>query len=152
MIGLLRYAPYAIGALLLIGLLFYRGQAIKAEAERDLLQDRLTVALIQNREKDKTIALLESWKEKTDGILTDLTSKIETLAAESQDIQDEITNLGKTDADAKTWLDTAVPDPVRRVLRKKGGNGQHYRFPLRPRTAPLRQERARSPDQRAIGQ
>ncbi|MBK1868271.1 hypothetical protein JHL16_18100 [Aestuariivirga sp. YIM B02566] len=152
MIGLLRYLPYAIGAILLIVLLYYRGEAIKAEAERDLLQDKLTIALIQNREKDKTIDLLKSWKEKSDGIQTDLISKIEKLAAESQDIQDEITNLGKTDADAKTWLDTPVPDAVRRVLGKKRGNGKRDGLLVPGRASPLRHERARSPTQRRPGQ
>ena len=152
MIAAIRYAPYIVGALLLIGLLYFRGEAIKAEAERDLLQDKLTIALAQNREKDKTIDLLQAWKDRSDGILTDLTAKIEKLSSDSQAIQDEITNLGKTDADAKTWLDTPVPDSVRRVLNRKARNGQQYRFPLSARATSCGSQRARPPDKRAVGE
>ena len=116
----LAIAGLILVALLSMGILalWYRSEAIGAEAERDRARADLTLAADANRKAVATIADMQAQARRDNQVTAAMVDELkrinEALAVQSA----ALTDLEKSNADVRAYLDTAVPDDLRRLYAR----------------------------------
>lgn len=119
----LKLAPYlvmaSILAVLAILLVVERGKADDAIKETERLNAQVDGLLKINADQGAAIARLTNQRQIDDKFVTALTSDLAALRDEAGNTTQAISDLKATDPDAKTFLDTALPDSVKRLYGGK---------------------------------
>lgn len=123
MLALLRALPY-LAIVALIGLvLWFRGEAVKADGERDLAvthkqiaEQSLKDAVAVNERQDKTIEALTKLRDSNDALLTALNLSLQEISGKTDLTRSDIRQLEKSNAAVRNYLDTPVPPDLGRVL------------------------------------
>lgn len=110
-------------AALLVGLLWYRSEAIQAAAERDTARAEVQTAAAVNAAQKAVMDRLTAFREIDDKLMTDLQSRLGEIAAQAGEATQAIRELEKTSADAKAYLAVPVPADLGRVLNKGAVGG-----------------------------
>jgi LysB family phage lysis regulatory protein len=101
------------------GLLWYRGEAIDARAERDAARAELATAVAVNEENVKTIERMVEQQRRNDLIILGLADELAKINAGLQEQNDAIDDLAEADESVRAYLATAIPDALR--LQLNGG-------------------------------
>lgn len=112
----LRLAPYAVIGLLLIGLLWYRGNAIDAEAEAARFQVERDTAIAANKSLDAALARERAQNAENDRLLGELFDEIAKINRGVADAAADIEGLKDANEDVRAYLSGAVPDALRLQL------------------------------------
>ncbi len=119
----LKLAPYlvmaGILAVLAILLVVERGKADDAIKETERLNAQVDGLLKINADQGAAIARLTNQRQIDDKFVTALTSDLAALRDEAGNTTQALSDLRATDPDAKTFLDTALPDSVKRLYGGK---------------------------------
>lgn len=113
---------YAIGGAAIVilglgaGLLWYRGEAIDAEAERDKARAELAIAAKVNADNLVVIQRMQEQQRINDRILLGYAEELAKINAGLQEQNDAIDELAETNEDVRAYLDTVVPDALRMQL------------------------------------
>lgn len=113
---------YALGALalLIVGMagviMYYRGNAIDAEARAARVTAERDTAIAVNAAKDKEIARLERQATINNQIMVDVHKELQELNAKAAETNQALTELETTNEGVKVFLDTALPDELKRLL------------------------------------
>lgn len=112
-----------IGALLVFmaviaGLLWYRGEAISAAAERDRARADLQVAVDANAAQQATIGRLRADAEANDRLLADMAAQIAIITSKVTETNAALSDLKETNADVRDYLSTPVPPDLDRLLNR----------------------------------
>lgn len=116
------YRLYALGALalLIVGMggtiMYYRGNAISAEARAARVTVERDTVIAINEQKDKEIARLTRQAEINNNIMVDLHTAMQELNTKAAETSRALTELESTNADVRIFLDTALPAELKRVL------------------------------------
>lgn len=122
LIGAIAIAFLAVGSLAL----YWRGNAIAAAAERDRAYADLRVAVEANRINLDAIAALRAEAEANDRLNAELAERLEAINASIVEGNKVLGELRETNADVRSYLDTPVPDDLRRLYdRGSKGGGPH---------------------------
>lgn len=112
----LRLAALA-AFLAIVGMaLWYRSEAISAEAARERIAGQLATVAEVNRQQQATIERITRMRQNDDRILSDLTNEIARLTDVAAQTQESVTELEKTNENVRAYLAGAIPDDLRRVL------------------------------------
>lgn len=93
----------------------YRGNAIKAEAETARVQAALDLALDANKVSADTIDRMQKQDAANDKIAADLAVKLAAVNTALIETTTARADLKGKDENARSYLDTPVPDSVRRL-------------------------------------
>lgn len=122
----LKAAPYVIVGLLVAALsgaaLWYRGEAAQAETERVRVETQNTGLLKIVADQGATIARLASQQQIDEKLITRVTSTLEAIQMDAAKTSQAVTDLKETDPNARQYLDTTIPDGVRRLLNNPGSS------------------------------
>jgi len=118
MLTSLRLAPYLAMGLLLIGLLWYRGNAIDAEAARDKARAELALAVAANEENQKTIDIMAERDRRKDVLLGEIFKQVEAINKNTADAAQGIVDLEKANEDVRKYLGDRVPPSLGLQLDK----------------------------------
>lgn len=113
-----KLLPYGITLILLIAVFWFRGNAIDAEAGRDMAEAKLTLAREANEKQASTIEQLVQRKARDDQILADISLKLAGIHQGFADTTEKITGLEKTNEDVRAYLEGIIPDALCRVLNR----------------------------------
>lgn len=109
-----------IAFLVVAGLaLWYRSDAISERSATALAKADLAVAVGANKAQQEAIADLQHQIEVNDRIVAGLASRLASIRTELLADREEVADLKDRDNDVRTYLDTPVPGPLRRVLDKR---------------------------------
>lgn len=97
-------------------MLFYRGQAIQADAERDKAVANLSTAIAANKAQEETIGRLRADAVRNDRIVAKLADDIATVNQALSETNESISTLRDANEDVRTYLGLAVPADLRRLL------------------------------------
>lgn len=120
---LFKVLPY-LAIVALIGLvLWFRGEAVKADGERDLAVAHRAAAVqglkeakLVNVRQDRTIDALTKLRDSNDALLTALNLSLQEISGKSDLTRADIRQLEKSNAAVRSYLDTPVPPDLGRVL------------------------------------
>ncbi len=118
---MLRLAPYAIIAVLAIGLLWYRGNAIDAAANLKATEVQLAEVKSANEAQAKTIERITAQRVADDAVLVELSSKLAELRTKADETQASIAELERTNEQVKSYLANPVPSDLRGLLNRPNG-------------------------------
>lgn len=108
-------APYAIIALCVAAIFYYRYDGAQAHAQAALTQVKLDGVIATNAQQQKTIdALTEIAKEK-DAIVSKLSDDVAAINQSVVNNNAAFNNLYGSDPDAKAFADRPIPDSVKRL-------------------------------------
>lgn len=98
-----------------IAALWYRGQAISAEA--DAIRARASLALAQeaNKQAIDTIAAMQAQAERDGRLTAELVDEMRRINEGLADQAEKLTELERSNADVRAYLDSLVPDDLRRL-------------------------------------
>lgn len=108
-------APYAIIALCVAAIFYYRYDASEARATAAVTQIKLDGVIATNEQQQKTITALAELRAASDEIVSKLSDDI---AANNQLVLESnkaFTDLYGSDPDAKAFADRPIPDSVKRL-------------------------------------
>lgn len=109
-----------IAFLIAIGVaLWYRSEAMSASASAARAKADLATALDANKAQQEENAALRYQIEVNDRIVAGLASRLASIRTELLADREEVADLKDSDNDVRTYLDTSVPGPLRRVLDKR---------------------------------
>jgi LysB family phage lysis regulatory protein len=114
----LRLAPYVIIATLLTGLLWYRGNAIDAEATLKAKDLQLVEVRAANAAQQKALEAITAQRLADDAVLVDLAAKLTELQNKADETQASIAELERTNEEVKSYLSSPVPGDLRRLLNR----------------------------------
>lgn len=124
-ISWLSLAPWALIALLVMGVLWVNTQRmgavadkVAAEHERDGYHQRLDTAVEVNGQQRLTIERLTETRKANDAILLNLTESLATIASNSELTRSDIQQLERTNAQVRDYLGTRVPPELAGVLNR----------------------------------
>lgn len=112
-------APYAIIALCVAAIFYYRYDASEARATAALTQVQLDGVIATNATQQKTINSLIELREVSDAIVAKLSDDV---AANNKIVADNnkaFSDLYGSDPDAKAFADRPIPDSVKRLHNRK---------------------------------
>lgn len=115
---------YALGAVALLilalvaGLLWYRGQAIKAEADHAATKTSLAAAVAANAAQKEAIERLTAFRDMDDKLLTDLQASLVELNTQASVASAAVRELEKSNETVKGYLSLRLPDALRGLLNK----------------------------------
>lgn len=115
---LLRLAPYIVIALLIGGLLWYRGEAIDAAATLKAKELQLVEVKAANEAQAKAIDRITAQRAADDAVLVQLTTTLTDLRTKADETQASITELERTNEEVKTYLSNPVPGDLKRLLNR----------------------------------
>ncbi len=116
MLSYIKFIPYIGAALLLIAVLWFRGEAERAWSERDKAQAALGIAVEANRMQQKAIEDLRKFDALKDTIIADYSLTIENLTASQNQLRSEIRELENASPEVKDYLNTPIPAELGRLL------------------------------------
>lgn len=111
-------------------MLWYRGNAIKAEGERDTAKANLATALAVNTANDAALKALTAGRAIDDKLLVELQGRLQSLAATTDSAFTAVRQLEKTNATVADYMRTVLPDDLKRLLatgrtdHKTGGDSR----------------------------
>lgn len=110
------YAGAAVFVAALVAAIFYyRADAADANSRARVATEALAVAIGINHELNDTISDLNFQAKFNDELVADLQNQLAELAEIAGDNQAELERLREAEPDVKTYLDTPVPDALRRL-------------------------------------
>ena len=113
---LFLYAGAAVFVAALVAAIFYyRADAADANSRARVATEALAVAIGINHELNDTISDLNFQAKFNDDLVADLQNQLAELAEIAGDNQAELERLREAEPDVKTYLDTPVPDALRRL-------------------------------------
>lgn len=101
---------------LVAGLLFFRGEAIKAKAETAEVQGQLTTALAVNDANAKALERLDKQARANEALLTAMQAEVKEINSRAASTNEALTKLRRENAEIKAYLDGRVPADVRGLL------------------------------------
>lgn len=120
--GLFSWLQIGAFAVLLIGLLWYRGNAIKAEAEVqqreaeiERIEGELQTAIDVNRINEQTIGRLRAQMEADARDSAELAEELRKLNEKMAENNEALGELKEKDENVRDYLNTPVPDDLRRM-------------------------------------
>lgn len=126
MLAYLRIAGLVVVLALVAAVLWYRGEAAAARADLDAAQAALSVAEEANKAQTKAIAVLQEQARLADELTAELTEQLQHLAFDNASKAAELAALKEKNPDVRTYLDTPVPDALRRLYdHTAGGRDAH---------------------------
>jgi hypothetical protein len=110
----------AIAFLIVVGVaLWYRSDAISQRSMAMQAKADLATAVGANKAQQEAIADLQHQVEVNDRIVAGLASRLASIRTELLADREDVADLKDRDNDVRTYLDTPVPGPLRRVLDKR---------------------------------
>lgn len=110
----------AIAFLIVVGVaLWYRSDANSQRSMAMQAKADLATAVGANKAQQEAIAELQHQIEVNDRIVAGLASRLASIRTELLADREEVADLKDRDNDVRTYLDTPVPGPLRRVLDKR---------------------------------
>lgn len=100
------------------GVLWYRGEAIAAAAERDRARADLAVAADANAAQQATIGRLRAEAEANDRLVAKMADDIAAINSAVAETNEAIVDLKEANEDVRAYLGTAVPPDVERLLNR----------------------------------
>lgn len=116
--------PWVLGGLgavfagLFIVVLYYRGEAISAEAERDAIKIERDAAHREIARQNDYIAKVDKLRDTTDAIIAKLFNEIADINKQAEETSESIRDLEKTDEEVRQLLERALPDALKRLLNR----------------------------------
>lgn len=116
--------PYAIIALCVAAIFYYRYDGAQAHATAALTQVQLDGAVLTNAQQQKTITSLVELRAASDAIVAKLSDDVAANNKAVADSNKAFIDLYGSDPDAKAFAARAVPDGVKRLHNRpaKGHN------------------------------
>ena len=111
-------ALFVIIAILGFTVVHYRQAAQLAEAETQIVTERLAIVTRANADNVATIGRITKMREQNDKLLRDITETLDTINSAQAETTAALTELKANDTDARTYLDSPIPDSVKRLLAK----------------------------------
>lgn len=108
-------APYAIIALCVAAIFYYRYDASQAQAKAALTQVQLDGVVATNAQQQKTITSLVELRAASDEIVSKLSDDIAANNKLVIESNKAFTDLYGSDPDAKAFADRLVPDNIKRL-------------------------------------
>lgn len=105
-------------ACLVAGLLWYRGEAISAQADAQQARANLAVAEDANKAQEATIGRLRATEEANAKQVAELLDQLDQINKAMAETNDAIKALEKVNADVAAYLGAAVPDDLRKLLNR----------------------------------
>lgn len=116
------YAAGAVlGAALVAALLWYRGEAIEADARAEREQARAETAIAANTEQAATIDRLAELERIRTRAFSDLSIQLDAVYRRSVDLETAITELERSDDATRDYLAIPIPDALRGLLDVAAG-------------------------------
>lgn len=109
----IRIAFLALLAVSVATALWYRGQAIKADAAAVQLRADLATAANVNKQNQATIATLRDDLRVSSALAKELAEQVEQIDAELDAANDELNALKEADETVRDYLNSPVPDALR---------------------------------------
>ncbi len=107
--------PYALIALCVAAIFYYRYDASQAKATAAITQVKLDGVISTNETQQKTINSLIELRAASDEIVSKLSDDIANINKSVVDTNKAFTDLYGTDPDAKAFADRPIPDSVKRL-------------------------------------
>jgi LysB family phage lysis regulatory protein len=107
----------AVLAALVAVLLWYRGEAIRADADRDKWKETAQTWERANASNVRAIAGLKKAREDNDKIAADLRRQVQANASREVETRTIIREIIRNDPEARTWADLPVPDSLRHAAQ-----------------------------------
>lgn len=98
--------------------LWYRGEAISAEAETRQAKADLATAVAANAAQQETIGRLRASAEANDRIVSQMTDQLAAINAAVADTNQQIGDLKDANEDVRAYLAGRVPDDLNRLLNR----------------------------------
>lgn len=117
--GVVALAFLAVGSMAL----WYRGNAIDAEAERDKAVRDLGVAVGANKVQEETIGRLRAEADFKDRLVAKLAGDVAAINDNLAKQTRELSELKDADPAVHDYLDTPVPDALRRMYDRRPAAG-----------------------------
>ncbi len=115
----IRATLSALGAIAFLALgltaLWYRGNAIAAEARADRLKVERDTALKANETLDKALASMAALRERENEIIADLTIELRDINDRFSAEVEAITDLEAANETVRDYLNSPIPDDLRRL-------------------------------------
>lgn len=113
----LGLASLTILAALVAVLMWYRGEAIKAGAERDQWKETSQTWERANADNVKAIESLKQARVQNDAIAADLRRQLQENAGREVETRTIIREVVRNDPVARSWADSPVPDSLRNAAQ-----------------------------------
>jgi LysB family phage lysis regulatory protein len=110
-------AALAFAAVLIVAL-WYRGQAISAQAQAAQARADLASAVAANAAQQETIGRLRATAEANDRIVTQMTGQLAAINAAVADTNQQIGDLKDANEDVRAYLAGRVPADLDRLLNR----------------------------------
>ncbi len=114
----LKLAPYALIALLLIGLMYFRGEMLKSDGIADTARAEADSLRAINAQNADTIERQVAAAEANASIMADLQADVAAIRGRRETTRTIIEKAAANDPVVKSWVETPVPDSVRDALRR----------------------------------
>jgi LysB family phage lysis regulatory protein len=112
-------AALAIAFLSLVGTaLWFRGQAISAAADATQARADLGTAIAANKAQEETIGRLRASAEANDRIVAEMADRLAAINEAVTENNAARNSLKDSDENVRSYLDTPVPDALRRLYDK----------------------------------
>ena len=115
------FGPYIIIVALVMVVLFYRGDMIKANAAKDQAVAEATQLRQINKENAETLKRLADAKADNDRIVKELAEDVAAIRARGNTARITIQEAKRNDPAIRSWADTPVPGRVRDALERPQG-------------------------------
>lgn len=113
-----RLAAVVIFLAVVAAALWYRGQAISAEAARQATEVRLQDAYRANERQRQTIERITEARQRDDAILLELSENIAKLNEATAQTSAALSELERTNEDVREYMGLAIPSDLRGVLNR----------------------------------
>lgn len=105
------------------GLMWYRGQAISAQADQARTKSALDAALAINVSNEAVIKRLTAYRELDDKLMIAVNGQLRELATQASAAQASVRELEKTNAGVAEYLRGTLPDELKRLLTERAARG-----------------------------
>lgn len=104
---------------LVAAIFWFRGEAIKAKAERDNWKEAAETYKQVNETNLSTIATLKRARDANDKLATDLAAEVAAIRARGVETRTVIREIYRNEPEARAWGDMPVPDSVRNAAQAR---------------------------------
>ncbi|HTN39800.1 MAG TPA: hypothetical protein VLZ84_01525 [Asticcacaulis sp.] len=113
-----KLAPYAIIALLLIGVVYFRGEMMHADDMKDAARAEADSLRVVNEQNARVIARQVAAASANASIMADLQTDLAAIRERGVTTRTIIREAAVNDPQVKSWASESVPPAVRDALRK----------------------------------
>lgn len=103
---------------LLAGMFYYKSNAASAENLRQIAQTKFDQAAAANEQQQAAIERITAVRKSDDEVLTKLSSAIETLQSQSEEVRTGIAALERGNNEVRAYLSGKLPVDLRRMLNR----------------------------------